>query len=243
MAGLITAAGSVILTRMANSGAGSSASNVFVIPDPSETEQGMIDLVSQLLDDYETNRAGEAGLKDKMSGYADMMMSDSPLSQEEAAMFEEEYDLQLSALQEQFGRAAERTGASRMAELSSRGVLETTTGTDIISQDQEYYADQLSQSISELLTQKEVSIAEAENAKRSMAQQGYELTSNILQSRQFSDLSAIGSLQDYSSAISRLTAQNQFGATIRQQTLDSYKYNKNLADAGKIIGAGVGGLS
>ena len=243
MAGLITAAGSIVLNRIANSGTGGSADQTAVIPDPNEYEQGIIDIVNGLVADYQKNRDEESGLRSKMSSYSDLMLSDSPLSPEEEAAFDQEYELQLSALNEQYGQATERSGAARMAELASRGVLETTTGQDTIAEDQRYNTEQLSQSVSALLNQKEVSRSEAENAKREMARTGYELTSGMLQSRQFSDLSTIGALQDYSSSMSRVQAQNKYSKVIREQQLGAWKYNRNLSDIGKIVGAGAGGLA
>lgn len=243
MAGLITAAGSLVLNQIANAKATSgSGLGIVAIPDPTKEEQKLLDLQKGVLEGFYDRRAEEEQLRERLTGYENLLMSDNILTDEESAMFDEEYNNQLAALQEQFGIETERTGAARLADLASRGVLETTTGENILAEDAQSNAYNLSQSTAELLNQKEVSRAEAERAKREMALQGYNLVGSMLQSRQMSDLSDIGILQDYQSAISRLTSTNRTDSIIRENALNQYKYKQNLANIGKIAGAGAGGL-
>lgn len=242
LGGLLGTAGGIFLDKIFNDSPSSGGGTV-VIPDPTAEEQQILDLSRKAIHTYGINRELEAGLESRASEYFDMFSSGGALSDEENNMFEQEYEAQLGALQEQYAMDTERSGAARMAELTSRGVLDSTTGRDLIAEDKRRSTGYLSAAVSDLLTQKEVSKSQAEAAKREMARQGYELTSGILQQRKVGDLNELSALQGYHSAISRMAAVNRGDRVMREQSLNQYNYNKNLADIGRLAGGAFGGMS
>ena len=211
------------------------------VPDKTETEK---ELEKLQLDVLRKQAAGptaeELALQDKMSDYYETMMADEVLSEDEAAAFDEEYNLQLSALQDQFAIQTEEAGAARMAELASRGILETTTGRDIIAKDQQKYTDILGSNISELGEAKEIAKSDMELAKKRMAQQGYNLTSGILQYRQNDALTQAATMQNYYTNDNMMKANTALQNAIRTQTWDQWAYNQKMTSLGTTAGIGIG---
>jgi hypothetical protein len=243
LGGLLGAASGLFLDRIFNKSPSAPSRETIAIPNPTQEEQQILGQTEGAINRYYMNRREERPLEHLAEGYFDMFSSGGALSADEKAMFEEEYELQLDALQEQYAMEVERTGASRMAELTSRGVLDSTTGRDLIAEDKRRSVGYLSSAVSELLAKKEVSKAEAEAAKREMARQGYELTSGILQQRRVSDLSELSALQGYHSSMSRMEATNRGADVIRAQSLNQYNYNRRLSDIGRLAGGAFGGMT
>lgn len=211
------------------------------MPAKTEEEKKLLELQLAALERQAAPpTAEEVAMQTRATEYYNIMLGKEVLSPEEESMFDKEYELQLLALQEQFGMQTEELGGQRMAELASRGVLETTTGRDIIAKDQQKFTSVLAENVAGLGTAKEVAKSDMEAAKRQMAQQGYELTSGILQSRASDDMEQATRLQNYYTGENVLSSNNALQNALRRQQWGQWAYNQKMTSLGSITGIGVG---
>lgn len=198
-----------------------------------EQEEGMLNLLREDFNNISADSYAE--LEARQKEYYDLMMSDEILSAEESAMFDEQYENELSALEEKYAIQFERHGASRMADLASRGVLETTTGMNTISEDQQQYSDLLGQGTSAILQDKELAKMDFAEAKRTMAQKGYNLTSGIYQNKISTDMSKANLLQNYETSQGIQKVGRELTNAMREQSWNQYAYNqKKSSEAGSL---------
>ena len=182
--------------------------------------------------------ADEQKLIDRNTQYLESMLADEVLSEDEETQFQEAYDLEVEALSEQFGMETERLGASRMAELTSRGVMGTTTGENIIARDQQKYAETLGANIAELGMSKDIARSDMELAKKQMAQQGYKLTSGLMQNRTSDALAQAGMAQNYYTGQNIMSANASLSSALMNQQWDQYGYQQRMGGAAKFTGMG-----
>ncbi len=223
----------------ASGGGGGGSVNVNV-PGPSASEQQLIDLqVQQLQRQLAPPTEEELAIQEKMTGYYDQILSDETLSEDEEAAFDQEYELQYSALEDQYSMETERFGGQRMAELVSRGVLESTTGYDAVASDQQRFAGVFAENISELGQAKELAKSDFGAAKDEMARQGYRLTSGLFQSQQSDALNTAAGLQNHFTQQNMFTANAALQNAMNQQMFSQNKYNQTMSGLGTMTGFGI----
>jgi hypothetical protein len=208
------------------------------VPGKSQTELELIELQKKILEQTANPSEDEQALIKKQAEYYDQMMADSVLSPEEEAEFEREYNLQLSALQEQFGIETREAGGRQMADLISRGMFDTTTGRDIIAKSQGDYATKLAEQISAMGQAKEFAKYDMELAKRNLAQTGYELTSGIRQANMQTALSAAMSAENYYAGRGGLEANAALQNALATQARNQAEYRNRMGIWSGMMGMG-----
>ena len=210
------------------------------VPAPTAEETQLVNLQTQLLQRQIAGIPAQEEFEARQQGYFDQMVSEGQLSPEEEAAFNEEYGLRSEALKEQFGLESEKYGASQVADLTSSGMLETTTGRNIISGTQERFANVLSGQIAELGQSKELAKSDVEAAKREMAMQGYKLTSGLLQSQISSALNTSTNLQNYYGSRGEMEAQVQLQHTLAEQAREQAGHRQRMNLWGNLTNMGFG---
>lgn len=191
----------------------------------SDQEEQMLELITSNLQSLGSVPFSELEANNKK--YYDQLMSEEFLSDAELSGFDKEYDLQLKALQQKYDTQFRDASAGTMANLAHRGVLETTTGSNVITNQQRDYADALASDTASLLNEKQLKIMDAEEAKRQMALQGYNLTSGILQQKQSNALTSAGLLQNYFTNQQLGNVGTQVQNYINQQSWAQYVNSQN----------------
>jgi hypothetical protein len=208
-------------------------------PAQTETEKQLIELQMQILQEQIAGPSPEEqALLDKQKEYYDQLIADETLSPEEQAEFERERDLQLEALEETFAIESGRHGATQLADLVHRGILESTTGVEQIALTQEQFTQLLGEEKTNIMEASELAKSDMEAAKREMAGAGYSLTSAMTQTQTLTALEAASGLQNYFMGRGGLEAQSALTNAILNQTREQAAYQGRM-DKWK-LGTGVG---
>ncbi|MFH0959644.1 MAG: hypothetical protein V1897_13170 [Pseudomonadota bacterium] len=208
------------------------------VPGKTQAELDLIDLQNKVLTQATTQTPEQAALAAKQTEYYNQMLADNTLSPEEEADFEKEYELQLQALNETYGRETTKAGGTQMAELVSRGMLDTTTGRDIIADTQEKSAEQLATQISSMGEAKEFAKYDMELAKRNLAQTGYALTSGIKAANLQTALQAAMSAENYYAGRGGLEANAALQNALAAQSRNQAEYKNRMGIWGGMLGLG-----
>ncbi len=218
------------------------ASSVSVsVPAKTENELELIRLQTEILKQTSTTSPEQEALYAKQREYLDQITADITLSPEEEAEFEKEYGLSLAAVKEQFGIESEKAGATQMASLVSRGMLETTTGETEIADTQKKFAELLGQQEATMLESKETAKYDLEAAKRELGQAGYQLTTGMQQSQMQTALQAAMGLETYALNRGGAQANAALENALVQQSIEKAKYQQrmNMWNVGTQLGTGV----
>lgn len=208
------------------------------VPGKTDTELQLLELQRKVLEQQANPSPEQQALLAKQKEYYDQMLADNTLSPEEEAQFEEEYNLQLQALNEQFGIQTKEAGGTQMADLVSRGMLDTTTGRNAIARSQRDYAGQLGQQIESMGQAKEYAKYNMDLAKRSLSQTGYELTSGINQSNMNTALQAAMSAENYYAGRGALDANAALQNALATQSRNQAEYKNRMGIWSGMLGMG-----
>lgn len=208
------------------------------VPGKTQAELDLISLQTQILQQQANPSPEQQALTAKQTEYYNQMMADATLSPEEEADFEREYNLQLEALQEQFGIETKEAGGKQMADLVSRGMLDTTTGRNIVAKSQGDYATQLAQQIENMGQAKEYAKFDMELAKRNLAQTGYELTSGINAANMATALNAAVSAESYYAGRGGLEANAALQNALATQSRNQAEYKNRMGIWSGMLGMG-----
>jgi hypothetical protein len=208
------------------------------VPAKTDTEIQLMELQKKVLEQQANPSPDQQALYAKQKEYYDQMISDNTLSPDEESEFEREYQLQLSALNEQFGIETKEAGGKQMADLVSRGMFDTTTGRNAIAKSQEGYAGQLAQQISSMGQAKEYAKYDMNLAKRSLAQTGYELTSGINAANMQTALNAAMSAENYMAGRGGLEANAALQNALATQSRNQAEYKNRMGMWSGMLGMG-----
>lgn len=209
------------------------------VPGKTPAELELIDLQRQILEKVSAGpTAEEQQLYNKQKEYIDQLIADMTLSPEEEAEFEKEYGLKLEALREQFGEETEKYGSKQLASLVSRGMLETSTGEQEIAETQQRFAEILSGSEAEMTEAKELAKSDLDAAKRSLSQQGYQLTTGMQQSQIQTALQAAMGLESYYMNRGGMQASAALQNALTQQAINKSKYQQRMDTWSALTGLG-----
>ncbi len=202
-------------------------------------ERQLAEMQRAQIQDLLTMDVDEQALADRGEEYRQMMLSDSPLTEDEQAMFEEEFDLQKGILEEQYAIQSEKVGAKQMAEHVSRGTFGTTTGERDVAETQRQFGEGLATGIGELGIAKEAGMSEMESAKREMARQGYALTQQYFQGQTSDALSMMGNAQGYYLGRGADQASTALEGALMTQAMDQRKYQQKMGAWSGLQGLGM----
>lgn len=221
---------------------GKPESNPITVQTPGKTQEEteLIKLQRQILENQiaQQNSPEQKALMAKQKEYYDQMIADNTLSPEEEAEFDREYALQLQALTEQYGIQTRDAGGRQMADLVSRGMLDTTTGRNIVAKSQGDYAMKLAEQISAMGQAKEFAKFDMDLAKRNLAQTGYELTSGINQANMQTALNAAMSAENYFAGRGGLEANAALQNALADQARSQAKYQNRMNIWSGMLGMG-----
>jgi len=216
------------------------STSIINVPGPTATERELMNLQKQYYKSMLTTTPEEAAMNAKAQEYLETMMADEVLSPDEEAEFEREYELSKQALLGQFGIESERYGASQMAELASRGMLETTVGERQIATTQQQFAGELMGNIAEMGQAKELAKSDMEAAKKQMAMQGYQLTKGLMQSNLQAGLTSATNLQNYMASRTAMGANTALQNALINQARNKAQYQQRMSMWGGMTGLGSG---
>lgn len=207
-------------------------------PSKTQSELDLIALQKQILEQQANPSPEQLALTAKQTEYYDQMIADATLSPEEEADFEKEYNLQLQALNEQFGRETEEIGGRQMADLLARGIYDTTTGRNIVAKTTEDQARALAEQISAAGQAKEYAKFDMELAKKNLAQTGYELTSGINAANMATALQAAMSAENYFAGRGGLEANAALQNALATQARNQAEYKNRMGIWSGMLGMG-----
>lgn len=210
------------------------------VPGKTPTELELMKLQIEALQNANKQTPEQAALAAKATEYYNQMIAQGELSPEEEAAFNKEYELSVAALEEKFGIESKRAGATQMAELTARGVMDTTTGENAISRTQEDFAKVLESTKADMLQAKEFAKSDMELAKQSLATSGYALTSGMSQAQMQTALEASLNAQNYYLGRGGLEASANLTNALMDQALQKSQYIERLKSWGAIAGMGGG---
>jgi len=209
-------------------------------PEKSDTEKQLLELQYQILQQQRAGSPEQDALYAKSAEYYQQMLADQTLSPEEEAEFDKEYNLQLQALNEQYGRETKEYGGTQMASLLARGMWDTTTGTQEMGKTQEQFATILGEQTAGLLESKETAKYSMDLAKRQMVQSGYELSSGLNQNQLQTALQASMSMQNYYLNQGSMQAQSALQNALSTQTMQQAQYKQRMNLFSGMTGLGMG---
>jgi hypothetical protein len=209
-------------------------------PEKSDTEKQLLQMQLDLLKSQQAQSPEQQALYNKSTEYYQQMINDNTLSPEEEADFEKEYNLQLQALNEQFGRETKEAGGSQMASLVARGMFDTTTGRNEMAKSQEDYANILAQQTVSMGGSKETAKYNMDLAKKQLSQSGYELTTGLNQNQMQTALQASMAMQNYYLNQGAMQANAALTNAMSTQAMEKAKYNQRMNMWGSVVGMGSG---
>ena len=217
------------------------ASTVTVqMPGMTSTEKDLVALQKEYYQRMLTETPEDKLMREKSQQYLEQMMAEEQLSPDEEAAFAREYELQKQALMGQFNIESQRYGASELADLAARGMLETTTGERQIATTQQRFTGQLMSNIAEMGQAKELAKADMEAAKREMAMQGYRLTSGMMQGQIQAGLQTATNLQNYFATRNQMGANAALQNALMNQARNKAVYQQRMSLFGGLTGLGTG---
>jgi hypothetical protein len=163
------------------------------------------------------------------------------LSPEELADFDAQYQKELEALVEDFDLYKQREGARQIAELTDRGMLESTTGQRAIAETEKQFADILMGAKSDILQSKETAKEDLLGAKEDLARAKYSIASGMTQQQINTALQASMALQNYYLSQSGAKANSALTGALAQQAQEKAKYDQRSELWSTVAGIG-GGL-
>jgi hypothetical protein len=208
------------------------------VPAKTDTEIQLMELQKKILEQQANPSPEQQALTSKQTEYYNQMIADNTLSPEEESQFNNEYNLQLQALQEQYGIQTKDLGGTQMADLVSRGMYDTTTGQNAIAKSQGDYAAQFGQQVQNLGQAKEYAKYNMSLAKQSLAQTGYELTSGINQANMSTALNAAMSAENYYAGRGGLEANAALQNALAEQTRNQAEYKNRMGVWSGMLGMG-----
>lgn len=210
------------------------------VPGKTDTEIELMKLQIEALQNANKQTPEQAALATRATEYYNQMVAQGELSPGEEAEFNKEYELSVQALEEKFGIESKRAGATQLAELTSRGVLDTTTGENAIARTQEEFAKILGSTKADMLQAKEFAKSDMELAKQSLATSGYSLTSGMSQAQMQTALEASLNAQNYYLGTAQTQASANLTNALMNQALQKSAYIEKLKTWGAIAGVGGG---
>lgn len=211
-----------------------------VVPGRSEEELELMTLQKQALEKSLAEPTEEEKLlAEKMKAYYETIISEGELSPEEEAAFNEEYGLQLEALKEEFGRETKKYGGEELAELVSRGMLESTVGEQKIASTQDRFAKILAGTQAEMLQSKETAKSNMEAAKMEMSTAGYSLAAGMSQSQMQTALQAAAGLQNYFLDEGAMKANAALTNALMNQAREKAIYGQRMQVWGGLANLGI----
>jgi hypothetical protein len=205
---------------------------------PTYDELNLVSNQKKYIEDLTTTDSEEQALKDKQAEYYTTMTSDNPLTAEEEADFESEYEAALSSLQSEYDIKTEKAGATQMASLVGRGIFETTTGINAVADTQQEYASALASDTTALQEASQTSKSNYATTKKQLAQQGYSLLNEYFQTQNSNALSAATNLQSYYAKKGQADATTALNTALINQATEQAEYNKKMALWSGITGLG-----
>lgn len=194
------------------------------VPGLSDKEQQLIDLQIEAIKAAMEPSEEQTKLAEQQQKYFETLTANQTLSEDELAEFEREYNLQLSALQDQYQLKLDEDSSSLYADLVSRGVDTTTTGRNLQTKLAKGYGEALQGSIAELGQAQETAKYDMEQAKREMALQGYKLTSDIQQFNLNNSLAMAQNTQNYLATNRAMSASAALQNAILTQQVQQEAY-------------------
>lgn len=209
-------------------------------PGKSEEELELMRMQIDALRRAQEQTPEQKALSEKGAAYYEQMMAQNVLSPEEEAEFDKEYQLQLEALNEQYNKEAKEYGGTQMANLVARGMWDTSTGTQEISNTQEKFGGILASETSNMLQAKEYAKYDMEMAKRQLASSGYALTQGMSQSNAQTALQASMAMQNYYLNQGSMQANAALQNAMAQTARDQAQYKQRMALWSGVTGLGAG---
>ena len=195
-------------------------------PGMSDEEKQLLALQSETI----KNSLEQQGLWDaEAEKYYQDLLKDSLLSPEEELSIDKQYDLEAQAFRDKLNIEGQRIGNTQLAELTSRGVLESTTGENAIARTQSEFADVLMQGESAIEGNRLTAKTDLDTAKRSLAQSGYNLTSQMSQNQMNTALEASMYSQNYLMGNRGLQASTNLQNALLTQASEKAKYDQRLS--------------
>ena len=207
------------IAGMVDSGGDITAPELGGAPDLSDEEKGLLNAIIQSLN-------GAVDLTDEQQKFLDQLNASTLITPQEELDFDQEFEIAKQALTERFGIETERLGATQLAELAGRGVLESTTGERAIARTQAEFSEILSGQISDLGVAKETAKSDLAAGRRELAQSGYNLTSSLNQNQQNTALQASMALSNFMSGRGGIQANTALNNALLQQTVNQAQYNQ-----------------
>lgn len=243
----LTAEKAGLIMKAAGLGISTISSLMSGTASPPEFEQAqnalssMNDPTAQALADMlKSQTALSDTLNNQSNQYYQNMIDAGTLTPDEEADFENEYNLQLQALNEQFARETQAAGGKQMASLVARGMFDTSVGSREIAKTQEDYAGILGEQTANLLTAKETAKTNLTQARQQLAQSGYQMTSSMAQNQMQTALQASMALQNYYANQGATTANTSLQNALYNQAVQRNEYNQRMSLLSGVTGLGLG---
>ena len=198
-----------------------------------EIEKGMTELSDRLEQE-------QIALAESEQGYLKWLMGQQTLSPEESELFEKQFDLEVAALTEQFQYESEQYGGKQMADLVARGVFESTTGERAIGETTRRQTGIFQGSVAQLRESEQLAKSDFGAAKTQMAQQGYRLTSSMMQDSLSQAMDISLSMQSYYQDVRGSEASAALQRALDKQAKEQAAYNQRVGTGVGIAGIGAG---
>jgi hypothetical protein len=195
-----------------------------------EIEAGMTELADRLEEE-------QIALAESEQGYLEWLMGQQTLSPEESELFEMQYDLEVAALTEQFQYESEQYGGKQMADLVARGVFDSTTGERAVAETTRRQTGIFQGSVAQLREAEQLAKSDFSAAKTEMAQQGYRLTSTMLQDSLSQAMDISMGMQNYYQDVRGSEASAALQRALDKQAKEQARYRDRIG-----TGLGIAGI-